>query len=154
MYDGLYYHSQYVGVEPLHGANYIQGMYDFIVDWMTQTKQPAEPRNTLLWDYTERVWRRQNTLPLFRTNFELSKRSFMQRGDVARFHEAITEKPPFPVLRHRWGDAVLRFLLVAVFEVPEKVMIFQTSVAYYFCTYLVQVKLHQYLFNFCVKNLF
>lgn len=121
-HDGLYYHSQYVGVEPVHGANYIAGMYDFAVKWMETTKQPSEPRNALFWHYLKSVWENEQTLPLFRTNFELSKRSFMQRGDVARFHDAVTEKAPFPVLRHRWGDAVLRFLLVAVFESPSRVM--------------------------------
>lgn len=122
MYDGLYYHSQYVGVEPEHGANFIQGMYDFAVNWMEKTKQPVQPRNALLWHYTESSWETKKTLPVFRTNFELSKRSFMQRGDVARFHEAITEKDPFPMLRNRWGDAVLRFLLVSVFENNDRIM--------------------------------
>jgi len=121
-YDGLYYHSQYVGVEPLHGANYIEGMYDFVQNWMADTHQPSEPRNPLLWHYATTIWESQRTLPLFRTNFELSKKSFMQRGDVARFHEAVTEKSPFPVLRHRWGDAVLRYLMVSVFESPSRVM--------------------------------
>lgn len=121
-YDGLYYHSQYVGVEPLHGANFIDGMLDFVVNWMEETQQPSEPRNPLLWHYAENVWANKKTLPLFRTNFELSKRSFMQRGDVARFHDALTEKSPFPVLRKRWGDAVLRYLMVSVFETSNRVM--------------------------------
>ena len=121
-YDGLYYHSQYVGVEPVHGANYIDGMYQFVEKWMEEKKQPSEPRNALLWHYATSVWKNDKTLPLFRTNFELAKREFMQRGDVARFHEALTEKSPFPVLRQRWGDAVLRFLMLAVFESPNRVL--------------------------------
>jgi len=122
MYDGLFYHSQYVGVEPAHGVKFIEGMYEFAIKWMEETKHPSEPRNMLLWHYLKKVHEYQKTLPIFRTNFELSKRSFMMRGDVARFHEALTEKEPFPVLRYRWGDAALRFLLVAIFESPSKVL--------------------------------
>lgn len=70
-----------------------------MIDYMTNVGKPSEARNTLLWDYVESVWHTKNTLPLFRTNFELSRRDFMQRGDVVRFHEALTEKEPFGVLR-------------------------------------------------------
>lgn len=122
MYDGLYYHSQYVGVEPEHGANFIQGMYDFAVNWMIKTKQPVEPRNTLLWHFIDSAWKTEKTLPVFRTNFELSKVALMQRGDVARFHDAITEKDPYPMLRNRWGDAVMRFLMIAIFETNDRVL--------------------------------
>ena len=122
MYDGLYYHSQYVGVEPEHGANFIQGMYDFAINWMMKTKQPVEPRNTLLWHFIDSAWKTEKTLPVFRTNFELSKVGLMQRGDVARFHDAITEKDPYPMLRNRWGDAVLRFLMIAIFETNDRVL--------------------------------
>jgi len=122
MYDGLYYHSQYVGVEPKHGVKFMNGMYDFVVNWMEKTQQPPQPRNALLWHYLKSVWETDETLPVFRTNFELSKRAFMQRGDIARFHEAVTEKDPFPLLRNRWGDAILRFLMVSVFENNDKIM--------------------------------
>lgn len=122
MYDGLYYHSQYVGVEPNTGVAYIDGIIDFVKNYMETKKQPDQARNHLLWHYTESVWANMKTLPLFRTNFELAKRSFMQRGDVSRFNEALTEKEPFGVLRKRWGDAVLRFITMAVFEDNDRVM--------------------------------
>jgi len=122
MYDGLYYHSQYVGVEPNAGVAYIDGLFDFVTNFMETKKQPDKARNHLLWHYTESVWNNMKTLPLFRTNFELAKRSFMQRGDVARFNEALTEEEPFGVLRKRWGDAVLRFITMAIFENNDRVM--------------------------------
>lgn len=118
--DDLYYHSQYVGVEPK--GQFIDGMFDFVTNWMDTTKQPSQARNYLLWHYGVSVWKNDNTLPLFRTNFELAKVEFMQRGDVARFNEALTEKEPFGVLRKRWGDAVLRFLTMAIFVDNDKIM--------------------------------
>ena len=122
MYDALYYHSQYVGVEPNVGVSYIDGLFDFVTHFMDTKKQPDQARNPLLWHYTESVWNNRKTLPLFRTNFELVKRSFMQRRDVAQFNEALTEEEPFGVLRKRWGDAVLRFITMAVFENSDRVM--------------------------------
>lgn len=120
-HDDLFYHSQYVGVVPKHGSDYIEGMYDFVKNWMADTHQPSEPGNALLWHYATTMWESQRTLPLLMTNFELSKKSFMQREDVKNFHEAITEREPFYVLRHRWGDAILRYLLLAVFASPGRV---------------------------------
>lgn len=122
MYDGLYYHSQYVGVEPNAGVEYIDGILDFAKNYMETKQQPNQARNDLLWHYTQSVWEFQKTLPLFRTNFELVKRDFMQRRDVAQFNEALTEEEPFGVLRKRWGDAVLRFITMAVFENADRIM--------------------------------
>jgi len=118
--DDLFYHSQYVGVEP--GGNFIDGMFDFVTDYMETTQHPSQARNYLLWHYIVSVWNNDQTLPLFRTNFELAKVEFMTRGDVARFNDALTEKEPFGVLRKRWGDAVLRFLTMAVFVDNDKIM--------------------------------
>merc|ERR1712048_1210015 len=89
---------------------------------MDTKKQPDQARNPFLWHHTESAWNNRKTLPLFRTDFELVKRSFMQRRDVAQFNEALTEEEPFGVLRKRWGDAVLRFLTMAIFEKSDRVM--------------------------------
>lgn len=63
-----------------------------------------------------------DTLPLFRTNFEVSKVSFMQRNDVSLWHDALTEQAPYGVYRHRWGDAVTRFLTASMFENQDRIM--------------------------------
>jgi len=117
-HDQLYYHSQYVGVED--GVDFLTGLFDFAVNHMKDTQDPPEPRNYLLWDMSQKVWNNENTLPLFRSNFEVSKKSFMQRSDVVKWHEALTEREPFGVFRYRWGDAVTRFLMASIFENMER----------------------------------
>lgn len=75
-----------------------------------------------MWHFATTVWTTMDTLPLFRSNFEVSSKSFMQRPDVALWHDALTEKEPFGVYRHRWGDAVTRFLTSAIFENQDRIM--------------------------------
>jgi len=50
MNDALYYHSQYVGFE--NGAEYVNGLYDFAVNYMQTVRIPSEPRNFLLWHFS------------------------------------------------------------------------------------------------------
>jgi len=112
-HDHLVYHSQYVGVESGSGRAYIEGLFDFAVSFMSQTNK--QPGNVLLWHFIERIWTCENTLPLFRTNMEITRRSFMLREDVVKWHHALTEEEPFGVLKHRWGDAITRFMEVSIF---------------------------------------
>jgi len=118
-HEGLLYHSQYVGVED--GAQYLAGLFDFAEKYMETTRAPPEPRNFLLWDFAKRVWNHDKTLPVFRTNFEVSSKKFMQSKIVRDWHFALTEKAPYGVLTKRWGDAVTRFLTAALFENMDKI---------------------------------
>lgn len=119
--ENLSYHSQYVGVED--GVKFLTGLFDFAKNFMAEVKDPPEPRNYLLWDMAKKSWEsEQPTLPVFRTNFEVSRKSFMQRQDVTRWHVALTEKEPFGILRHRWGDAVTRFLTASMFVNMDEIM--------------------------------
>ena len=88
---------------------------------METTRAPPEPRNFLLWDFAKRVWDHDKTLPVFRTNFEVSSKQFMQSKIVRDWHFALTEKEPWGVLTKRWGDAVTRFLTAALFENMDKI---------------------------------
>lgn len=128
MYENLDYHSQYVGVTSPKGTAFIEGMFDAVNNWWNA--HYGDPENPLMFHYAKMSWETQRTLPLFRTNFELSRRSFMQRKDVTQFHEQITENRPFPLFKHRWGDAVLRYLLVALF-LPAKRIIIERADGYY-----------------------
>ena len=98
-HEGLYYHSQYVGAED--GAKYLEGLFDFAQKYMETTRAPPEPRNFLLWDFAKRVWDADKTLPVFRTNFEVSSKAFMQSKLVREWHFALTEKDPWGVLTKR-----------------------------------------------------
>lgn len=118
-HEGVWYHSQYVGVED--GAKFVEGLFDFAVNYMNRTRAPHQPRNFLLWDFAQHVNKQYKTLPVFRSNFEVSSKQFMQSDIVRRWHYALTEEEPFGVLSKRWGDAATRFLTAAIFENMDRI---------------------------------
>lgn len=114
----LVYHSQYVGYED--GKDFTRGLIDFTENFLKEIKR--FPGNPFMWDFIQATWKTHGTLPVFNTNFEVSRKSFMLRPDVVAWHNALTEKEPYGVFRYRWGDAVTRFLTMALFTTNEKVM--------------------------------
>jgi len=120
MYDHIDYHSQYVGVEPEAGKPYLEGLFDFIVEYMDRVQK--SPGNVMLWHFIETTWKLGNTLPVLRTNLEISKRSYMLRADIQKWHSTLTEEEPYGLFRYRWGDAIVRFLEAAVFATDSNVL--------------------------------
>jgi hypothetical protein len=53
-------------------------------------------------------------------NFEVSKTKFFQREDVRRWVDAIDATQG--IFKYRWGDAVLRYLTLAIFAQPNEVL--------------------------------
>jgi len=117
-HDRLSYFSQFVGLED--GKNYTIGLLNFAKQFMKENN--IQPQNQMLWEYAESTWISQETLPLFQTNFELSRKSWMQSPIVTLWHDALTDSPPYGVFKYRWGDAVTRFLTTAMFASNEMVM--------------------------------
>lgn len=117
-YDHLVYHSQYVGFED--GPEYAAGLFEFAENHLKNVNR--EPKNALLWQFIQTTWEHQHTLPVLMTNLEISKKSFMQLPEVKEWHEALTEKQPFGVLKKRWGDADIRFLTMAMFASHQMIM--------------------------------
>lgn len=113
------YHSQYVGLEPK--KEYVKGLWEWNEKWMKSNDNKMSG-NPMFWAYVKNTHELEETLPLFRTNFELARKSFMQKRDVFKWNEAITEQEPFGIYRHRWGDAVVRFLMTAIFPQSEMVV--------------------------------
>lgn len=118
-HEHLVYQSQYVGYEA-ERAKYIKGLYEFVRAYMS--KHNIVPRNPMLWQFVASAHDASESLPVFQTNLEISHKSFMQRREVAKFHKAVTEEEPFGVFRYRWGDAVVRFVTVALFAEDGYVM--------------------------------
>jgi len=118
-YDGLIYFSQYVGMED--GKDYTIGLLDTAEKFMKSIGQKS-PNNLVLWDFIKTSWEKHQTLPVFRTNLEVCKKSFMTRWDVMQWHETLTEKEPFGVFRYRWADSAERYLTMAMFGSMDKVM--------------------------------
>ena len=120
MHEHIVYHSQYVGVEPEAGKPYIEGLFDFTVEYMSRVNKT--PGNMMLWHFIESTWTSSQTLPVFRTNLEVSKKSYMKRVDVQKWHNTLTEEEPFGLFRYRWGDAITRYIEAAVFGTDDTVL--------------------------------
>lgn len=120
MYDHVDYHSQYVGVEPVAGRPYLEGLFDFTVEYMDRVQK--SPGNVMLWHFIETTWKLGETLPVLRTNLEISKKSYMLRADVQKWHNTLTEEEPYGLFRFRWGDAIVRFLEASVFATDSNVL--------------------------------
>uniref|UniRef100_A0A7S4INL7 Nucleotide-diphospho-sugar transferase domain-containing protein n=1 Tax=Odontella aurita TaxID=265563 RepID=A0A7S4INL7_9STRA len=116
-HDHIVYHSQFVGVESEAGKEYLNGLFDFTKEYLARINR--FPGNAMLWNFIETTWGSKGTLPLFRTNLEISSKAFMTRSDVDAWHRALTEEEPFGMFRFRWGDAVTRFIEAAVFATDE-----------------------------------
>lgn len=117
-YPKVVYHSEYVGVED--GKNYTTGLLDFATDWLEENGRVVG--DPMMWDFIQSTWKKHRSLPVFRTNFELSSKKFMQQKFVRMWHEAMTELEPYGLFRYRWGDAVERFMTMAMFTTNAEIM--------------------------------
>lgn len=107
---------------PGTGINqWIDGLYDFTVEYMK--KEGITPSYPELWKIIEDTWNEKGVLRTVGTNFEVSRLSFFQRPDVAKWLDALTETPPYGVFRYRWGDAQTRVLTLAMFGTKENVLL-------------------------------
>jgi hypothetical protein len=55
---------------------------------------------------------------MFYNNFEALRVKFMQLSQAQNWHETETEHESFGVYRHRWGDAIIRYLTPASLLAP------------------------------------
>lgn len=108
---------------------YVQGLYEFAVQFME--KENIKPSHPELWARAEELWKADQNVPLFKTNFEVSRVSFFQREDVMKWHESLSEFEPFGIWRKRWGDAHTRFLTMAMFGTPDSVSILNLNSGFY-----------------------
>mmetsp|Transcript_31603 Transcript_31603/g.38654 ORF Transcript_31603/g.38654 Transcript_31603/m.38654 type:complete len:376 (+) Transcript_31603:85-1212(+) len=114
-------YENYVGGD----THYIEGLFDFAVKYMEANN--LKPQNPTLWGIIRRTWEEQRNLPVFQTNFEITRVSFFQRADVRKWNEALAERPPYGIFRKRWGDAQFRVLTVAMFAKEENLLLSKST---------------------------
>jgi len=105
-----------------------EGLYDFTSNYIsTNGIAVANPE---LWQKFEKTWIEEGKCLGFFNNFEVTNVPFMQQPATREWHEAVTERPPFGVYRHRWGDALVRYLTLALFAPPSRIL-YHNVTAYY-----------------------
>jgi hypothetical protein len=63
----------------------------------------------------------KGTYMTFYNNFELSRVSFMEQPQIRHCNVVLTEHEPCGVYRHRWGDAPIRWLTMAMLASPSQI---------------------------------
>ena len=117
----LVYHS--IQRDTTSAPKYCKNLYDVATAYVE--KMQITPGNPEMWQDVKHTWAKTNKrkLPLFSNHFEVSRVSFMQREDVMNFTHAMTEEEPFGVFRWRWGDALVRYMTIALFGTKEGVIL-------------------------------
>lgn len=95
-----------------------KGIWDLAEAYVMQHQ--LTPKNERLWRMAKVQWVRRRQMPTFYTSFEVSHVDFFRRKEVMDFLETITEKPPYGVFQHQWGDAIVRFLTIVIFAEPHQ----------------------------------
>lgn len=62
-----------------------------------------------------------NTVPLLNSDFEVVRKSFIQRSDVANWLYAITDLPPYGFYNYRWGTNAERYITLAIFAQESEI---------------------------------
>lgn len=81
------------------------------------------PRHPHLWERaftTKPGVNHTHGVRLVYNNFEVTKVDFFLRDEVWTFTEAVYRSQG--IFKYRWGDAVLRYLTLALFAKPEEVL--------------------------------
>jgi hypothetical protein len=115
------YHANSLRKDP---PKYCKGIYELTKEYITKTNiTVAYPRMWLLFEENY-LHGGQHCLGFY-NNFEVVRVKFMQQFQVQHWHEAVTEQAPFGVFRVRWGDAIVRYLTMALFA--ERGSVIQTK---------------------------
>mmetsp|Transcript_9358 Transcript_9358/g.19889 ORF Transcript_9358/g.19889 Transcript_9358/m.19889 type:complete len:398 (+) Transcript_9358:136-1329(+) len=110
------------------GRMYCEGLYNFTVNYIS--KHSTDVRNPELWRKFEKRWLEEELCQGFYNNFEITRVKFMRQLAVRQWHEAVADGEPYGVFRHRWGDAVVRYLTMALFSSPRTIL-YHNNTPYY-----------------------
>lgn len=111
----LVYHAS---KRKLESQKWSQGFGTFVHDYVQ--KNNLTPKNPEL--FADIPTDPNEPSPMYFNNFEVARLDFMQRPEVVAFHHAMTESEPFAVFRYRWGDAIARFAVMALFAAPDEMI--------------------------------
>lgn len=111
----LVYRANRIVVE----KQYIEGMWSLTNKFLTEKR--LVPRHVELWNRANETFRQHGHMLSFYNNFEISRVEFFQREEVMEYQNMMTEQEPFGVYRKRWGDAVVRYLTLALFAFPHEI---------------------------------
>jgi hypothetical protein len=113
----MYQSQSFPGVFEI-ARKYSFGLYDITFDYISNNKM--FPKNQYLWSTVVRSQHSFNALPMFNSDFEIVRKSFMQRFDVRAFHYDLSENHS-EFFERKWSSNTLRYLTMSIFARYENV---------------------------------
>ena len=78
-------------------------------------------RHVELWNIAVESMQNYSSIPIINNNLEVDRISFFQQPMVRQYHHMVADEAPYSIFRYRWGDAIVRFLTMAIFAHPDQV---------------------------------
>ena len=100
-------------------GEYVEGLWDTVQNYIS--KEKIEPRNTWMWSLSLLFHKRLGRELGYYNNFEITRREFFQQPNVKSFTDRIVSQAPYGIYKHRWGDAILRYITLALFSSREEI---------------------------------
>lgn len=101
-----------------HPAFSNQDLLNTTMEWIKANNHT--PANPEMWQSIFN-FKPIKAMPAFYNNFEICNIDFFRQPKVMAFQRRISEEAPWGVFRHKWGDAPVRFLTIALFAKPSQI---------------------------------
>ncbi len=121
----LVYQTQAVPGLNVSPHKYTTDLYDVTQEFMGT--YGIQPGNSQFWENISNYHDGYNSLPKWDNTFEIVRKKFMLRPDVAAYHRFVTNAHADHFYNDHWSSEVLRYLTLSVFGTPEEVYIKHVS---------------------------
>mmetsp|Transcript_19534 Transcript_19534/g.24620 ORF Transcript_19534/g.24620 Transcript_19534/m.24620 type:complete len:340 (-) Transcript_19534:76-1095(-) len=123
--NGLMYQTQTVPGFHVLPYKYTKNLFDITYNYMTANN--ITPLNPVLWENIEKYHNDFNSLPKWDNTFEIVRKEFMLRRDVADYHHFITNTHAGYFYNTNWSSEVLRYLTLSLFGAVDETFIKHVS---------------------------
>jgi len=102
-----------------HPAYTTKFLWETALQYVQDTNRT--PANLDMWNGIPEYQKKRKAMPSFYNNFEVTSVDFFRQPHVMAFQRHLSENPPHGIFRHKWGDAPIRMLTVALFAQPDQI---------------------------------
>ncbi len=116
--EDIMYQTQAVPGLHVSPHKYTNNLYEITNNFMAANG--IEPRNPAFWENVQRYHDGFHSLPKWDNTFEIVRKKFMLRPDVAAYHRFVTNSHSDYFYNTHWTSGVLRYLTMSAFGTPEQ----------------------------------
>jgi hypothetical protein len=119
MDDHYVFHSHHIPGSYEIARKYSRGFYEKAFDYISTV--PAHPKSRTLWATVATTHTDFDALPVVDSSFEVVRKSFIKREDVAAWLHYVTDEPPYGFFENRWATNTERFMTIALFAIEDEI---------------------------------